>query len=344
MEKLSKQLEALVTNWKTSMAKDEFFVARIRLTFYYFITSVFILGGSSIILYRTILLNFTESIKENVFINHFLAERILARAKDILLNRFITIDIIILIFIVILGFFLTKKTLSPISLNMQKQKRFIADASHELRTPIAVMISGLEVNLNNKNLDFQEAKELLEDTLSEMKNLSKLSNELLSLSKDDSSQTIYEPVDMERLISESIEKNRNLAQVKNINIEQNIKFKKFVLGNERELERVLLNVLDNAIKYTMPEGKIDVYDKVTFNRYVINITDNGVGIKEDLIDKIFDPFFRADLSRNTEGAGLGLALAKKIVEEHKGTIVVKSEFGKGTNVIISLPILDFVSS
>lgn len=339
MEKLYKQFVEWVTKWKTNSQKDEFFRARLRLTFYYSITAIIILGGSSILLYNTILSNLTESLSENIFINPDISKIIIDRAQDILLNRFLTIDLMIVFVIIILGFFLTHKTLTPIKSNMQKQKRFIADASHELRTPIAVIISGLEVNLSNKKLDLTGAKRTLENTLTEMKEFSKLSNNLLDLSKYSTpAQTKHEPVFVGELLESIVNKNKNLAGFKEIDIETKIESKVVVPGNKIELSRVFYNILDNAIKHTPRNGKILIEDKISSSNYILTISDNGEGIPKDIIDKIFDPFFRGDKSRSTEGAGLGLTLSKKIINNHKGTISIKSIENKGTSVIITLPV------
>lgn len=349
MEKLYKQFAELVTKWKVNYVNDEFFVARLRLTFYYSITAIIILGGSSILLYNTILSNLAQSLSENIFLNPNLSQAILDKAQDILLNRFLTIDIIIVFFIIILGFFLTNKTLKPIKLNMQKQKRFIADASHELRTPTAVIISGLEVNLNNKKLDLSSARKTLENTLDEMREFSLLSNSLLDISKYDTLINVkHEPILIIDLIKSVIEKNMNLAKIKEINIETKIaspvdelrprESQAIILGNKIELSRVFFNILDNAIKYTPQNGTIMISDKIISDKYVLTISDNGIGIKNDILDKIFDPFFRGDTAHSTNGAGLGLTLSKKIIENHKGAISIKSQENKGTNVTISLPL------
>jgi signal transduction histidine kinase len=317
---------------------DEFFIARLRLTFYYSITAIVILGGSSIVLYNTILSNFTQSILEEEILDLRISKALIDRAQDILLNRFITIDAILIIFIIVLGFLLTHKTLAPIKSNMEKQKRFIADASHELRTPIAVIISGLEVNLNNKKLDLAGAKKTMENSLDEMREFSKLSNSLLDLSKYDTPiQREYEKIDIIELIKSVIEKNRPLAQIKGINIETRLlELPAIVHGNKIELQRVFFNILDNAIKYTRVGGLISISDKVVSDKYILTIADSGIGIPKDILNKIFNPFFRGDVSRHTSGAGLGLTLSKKIIENHKGVITIKSQENKGTNVTISL--------
>lgn len=339
MQKLYKQFVESVTRWKVNNKNDEFLIARLKLTFYYSITALIILGGSSIILYNTIFSNLTQSISDNIFLNSDIAGAIIDKAQDILINRFVTIDAIIIFLVVILGFLLTYKTLAPIKSNMQKQRRFIADASHELRTPVAIVISGLEVNLNNKKLDLVGAKKTLENTLDEMREFSKLNNNLLDISKYDTpTQTAYESININELLKLIVEKNKNLAQIKNIKIETKIESYAKIKGDKTELSRVFFNILDNAIKYTKEGGLISISDKTVSSKYVVTISDNGIGIPEDIISKIFDPFFRGDTSRSTEGAGLGLTLSKKIIENHDGTISIKSQLNKGTNVIISLPI------
>jgi signal transduction histidine kinase len=328
-----------VTRWKINNKFDDFLVARLKLALYYSITAFVILGGSSILLYNTILSNLTQSISENIFLNPQISKAIIEKARDILLNRFITIDSIIMFFVIILGFLLTEKTLKPIKSNMEKQKRFIADASHELRTPIAVVISGLEVNLENNKLDLAGAKKTLENTLAEMREFSILSNSLLDLSKyDTENQLEYERVFISELVKSVVEKNRNLANLKNINIGLGIESNAVVLGNKIELSRVFFNILDNAIKHTPTGGAISILEKVSSNKYCVTISDSGSGIPEEILSKIFDPFFRGDASRNTDGAGLGLTLSKKIIEKHNGNISIKSEINKGTNVTISIPL------
>jgi signal transduction histidine kinase len=340
MQKLFKQFAEWVTRWRLNDRIDDFFAARLGLTLYYLITAIVILGGSSIITYNAILSNFTESILEKGF-EPYISQAIIADAQSILLDRFVTIDSIIILFTVLIGFLLTSRTLKPIKANMEKQKRFIADASHELRTPTAVVISGLEVALNNKKLDFSSAKKTLEDTLEEMREFSKLSNTLLDLSKyDTKTKTKLEDLNINELIKPIIEKSKNLAFAsKEIIFQIKIVDRPMIVKGDRvELCRVFYNILDNAIKYTPRKGTISVSDKVVLNQYVVTVSDSGIGIPKNIIQRIFDPFFRGDKARSESGAGLGLTLTKKIIENHGGSISIKSEENKGATVIISLPL------
>ena len=137
-----------------------------------------------------------------------------------------------------------------------------------------------------------------------------------------------------------VEKYKSLTRLKKINIEEKIESPATIEGSEIEFSRVLYNILDNAIKYTPEDGTITILGEKTvpFNKYLITVSDSGSGIPADIIDKIFDPFFRGDTTRSTDGAGLGLTLVKKIIEDHKGTVSITSEINKGTSVIISLPV------
>ncbi len=335
MEHIYKQSVVLATKWKN----DEFFLARLRLTFLYAVTSIVILGGSSIVLYNVLSRNIAQSIRENVF-DPKLAHFIIDKTRDILQNRFITIDTVLIFFIIVIGFLLTEKTLQPIKKNLEKQKRFVADASHELRTPIAVVISGLEVALRNKNLNLESAKNTLVDTLNEMKEFSKLSNHLLDISKYDIGVvTVKDKVQVEQVLVTTIAKIQPLIKEKEINLKLDLLHKALVFGNEIELGRVFYNIFTNAITHTQPKGSISVSDSIISNHYTVVIADTGVGIPEDILTKIFDPFFRGDTSRNTGGSGLGLTLSKRIVESHKGTIGIKSKVGEGTSVAISIPLI-----
>ena len=340
IQKLYKQFAEWVTKWQINLRIDEFFQARLGLTFYYLVTAIIILGGSSIITYNAILSNITQSILERGF-NPSVSQAILADTQSILINRFVTIDSLIILSTVIIGFFLTNETLKPIKSNMLKQKRFIADASHELRTPIAVVISGIEVALSNKKLDFPLAKKTLEETLKEMIEFSKLSNTLLEISTSTRlPHTRHAPIRIDELIKSISEKYKNVARSKMIGIETQIEPKgATVEGNEIEFTRVFYNILDNAVKYTPQNGTIKISGEVNINNYLITVSDTGGGISEENIDRIFEPFFRGDAARTTtNGSGLGLTLVKKIVEDHKGTISIKSRINKGTSVIVSIPL------
>ncbi len=288
-------------------------------------------------LYKTLLEHLTESVEKSG-VSPEISVLVMNKTEEILRNQFFTIDSTIIFFIILIGFFLTKKTLKPIEENMQKQKRFIADASHEFRTPVAVVISGLEVALRNKNLSFEDARKVLVDVLAEMKEFAELSNHLLDISKYERGRVrIQDKIEISSLVLSITSKMKSLADEKGVVLKCNIRWKAMISANRTELSRVLYNILGNAIKYTPPSGAIHVSDTVVSKQYVLTIVDTGVGISREVLGKIFDPFFRGDASRYGEGAGLGLTFAKRIIEGHGGNIFIKSEERKGTSVVISLP-------
>lgn len=337
MEKLFKQLEGLVTRLKNSLS-DKFISARIKLTLFYSLTVAFILGAASFIIYKVLMVNLFESLRDDM-INPMIARRILEKAQILIQNRLVTVDLIILLVVILLSFFLTEQTLKPIQKSTSKQKRFIADASHELRTPVAVVISGLEVALRNKNLSIDDAKEVLRSSLEEMKEFSELSNNLLDLSKyDNNLEIVKEEINTKDLLESIILKMQPLADEKKISLKSNLENTKSIKGDKIELSRLLFNIINNAIVYTQEGGEVLVSHVGNDKMYTISVKDNGGGMPSDVLAQVFDPFFRGDNSRNTKGAGLGLTLAKKIVEKHKGSITISSELNKGTEVKITLPV------
>lgn len=338
MEKLYKQFEESVTKLKANFNADKFMSARIKLTLFYTLTVAFILGIASFLIYTVLMSNLFDTLKDDM-INPIIAHRILDKAQIAIQNRLFLIDLAILFFVVLLGFFLTEKTLKPIQKSALKQKRFIADASHELRTPVAVVISGLEVALRNKNLTIESAKETLKSSLEEMKEFALLSNTLLDISKYDNNLNLEkEEVNTQDLLESVATKMESLAHEKGISIKTSLKNTKTLKGNKIELYRVLYNILNNAITHTKEGGVVTLADSSTNSEYTLTVSDTGVGISKDTLKKIFDPFFRGDSSRNTSGAGLGLTLSKNIIERHNGSISINSEVNKGTEVVIVLPI------
>jgi two-component system sensor histidine kinase CiaH len=351
MENTSKQSEVSDTRSKSSKLKgDGIFIVRLRLTLYYTLFTAIIIGGFSVILHQTLLDNFAETLKDTAIgLNPVIFKAVVDRAQVMLANRLLIADIIILCSATILGFLLTQRTLKPLRDSMYRQKRFIADASHELRTPIAVVISGLEVALRNRNLTLEDSKASLSDALEEMKGFSALTNNLLDLSKRDLSnsndvqdRSQYRQIDIAELVHMTASKMKKLADEKSINFQISIKrdIHVTVQGNETELARVFYNIIHNAISYTPVQGTIIVEGHISLGKYVVTVTDSGMGIPSNMLDKIFEPFFQGDASRTNEkgGAGLGLPIAKQITESHDGSIVIKSKEHYGTKAVVSLPL------
>lgn len=261
-------------------------------------------------------------------------------SKDHIKLNLIYFNLLILVLSSFACYFLAKSTLQPIRDAMLAQIRFTADASHELRTPLAAMKTEIEVLLRDKNINLNKLKKLLKSNLEEIDKLEKLSASLLKLARlDKKPQNNFEKISISEPIITAYEKVATLAKNKSISFKN--KLKEFeVLADKQSLTDLFVIILDNSIKYTHKKSNIYIETSKIKQRVVVKIKDSGIGINETDLPHIFERFYRADNSRskgNTPGFGLGLSIAKEIVDLHKGTIEVKSEINKGTEFIISLP-------
>ncbi|QQG47349.1 MAG: HAMP domain-containing histidine kinase [Candidatus Woesebacteria bacterium] len=239
------------------------------------------------------------------------------------------------------GFLLAGRTLSPIAAMMDEQNRFVSDASHEFRTPLTSLKIAMEVYLREKKHTLQETKSLITESIVEVNKLQSLSDSLLQLtSHRQNGKTEFRKQSLKKIIDTSLHKVSSIASQKEIKITTNINDYKISCDQE-SLVQLLVVVLDNAIKYSTEKSKVIVSSKKIDGSVLIQITDFGIGIKKSDIAHIFDRFYRADSARSKVGSGgygLGLSIAKKIVEDHKGSINVKSEPNKGSTFSILLPI------
>ncbi len=254
-------------------------------------------------------------------------------------NLFIT-NVVVLIFAGGTGYYLSGKTLEPIEEMMDEQARFVADASHEIRTPITSIKTQTEVALRDKKLTLTEAKAILGSNLEELDNLSQLSEYLLNLANyERNEKPPFDRVSLPEIAKQSIEKIKPLADKKSIKIENSVSTIK-VNGDKISLLKLFVIFLDNAIKYSPDKSSIKIVSKKSDNQVKITFEDTGYGIPKEDLQKIFNRFYRADQSRarsDVAGFGLGLSLADQIVKLHKGTLEVESEVGKGSKFIVSLP-------
>jgi len=257
-------------------------------------------------------------------------------------QNFVLLNIGALILGSLASYALAKRTLRPIEETMEAQSRFTADASHELRTPLTAMETEIEVALRDTKLSKDEAQDLLKSNLEEVIKLKALSDSLLKLARQDSHDAMnFKPVSLKKVITESTQKLEVLAKSKKINIVEQLADIK-VSGDSDTLRELAIVLLDNAIKYSETGMNVQVTVKPLGQYAQLIIQDEGFGIKPADLPHIFDRFYRTDPSRSKDspgGHGLGLSIAKKIVELHSGNIVVKSTYGKGTSFTVSLPLL-----
>jgi len=253
-----------------------------------------------------------------------------------------TIDASILVLAAAAGYFLAGRTLKPISDMVDDQNRFIADASHELRTPLTSLKSEIEVSLRDRNFNLKEAKELLESNLEEVNKLQNLSDNLIKLTqyRKVNGNMVLKKESIRSIINDSVKKVSGQAKIKKINIEMKIKDVK-IESERNTLTELFVIFLDNAIKYS-PRGKRVIVKAGHDDRHVeVSVSDSGAGISKEEIPHLFERFFRGDKSRTKSeinGYGLGLSIAKEIVDKHKGTISVESTLGKGSTFTARLPL------
>jgi signal transduction histidine kinase len=250
-------------------------------------------------------------------------------------------NLLILFLSSVLSYFLAKRTLRPIEEMVDAQNRFIADASHELKTPLTAMRAEIEVNLRDQKLSLPASKKLLSSNLDEIQKLEALSNALLNLAKyQEDPQLEFEQLSLTEIMAEAYEKVEKLARQKSIEFKNNFEPIE-IKGDKQGLLQLLTTLLDNAIKYSPKDSTIAINIKKHDKLAEITIADHGIGIKASELPYIFNRFYRADTSRNKEkvdGYGLGLAIAKRVVELHHGSITASSKPDKGTKFIIKLPI------
>ena len=222
--------------------------------------------------------------------------------------------------------------------NEYLSKEFMSNVSHEFKTPIA-SIQGFAHLLKEGNISDKEKEEYIDIIIEESERLANLSNNIQHLSKLENKKGLIkkEKVAIDEQIRKCIVILNNKLEEKNIEIGMDEDKDVFLNVNEDMMHQVWINLINNAIKYTDDNGRIDIIIDEFKDRVVVEVKDTGRGIKEENVDKIFEKFYQEDSSHNSEGNGLGLAIVKKIVELHKGTIEVKSKIGEGSSFIVTIP-------
>jgi heavy metal sensor kinase len=222
-------------------------------------------------------------------------------------------------------------------------RRFTADASHELKTPLTVVRAGVERAITRPDLP-QETLAALEETLQEVNRMTELLEALLTLARADEGRAELhrEPVDLRAIVAEAGETGELLAEQAGVTIDVRTPAEPVVLDVDRSrVRQLILNLLENAVKYTPRGGSVSVQLGAGDGRVVLTVADSGIGIAPGDLPHIFDRFWRADSARTRTGArpgtGLGLAICKWIAEAHGGVIDVQSRPGRGTTFSVSFP-------
>ena len=222
------------------------------------------------------------------------------------------------------------------------RKEFVANVSHELKTPITSIKTYSETLLDQEELDEESKEKFLGVILNEANRMTRLVSDLLQLTKFDYKKVAWNRVqfDVTELTKQVCDKHRIQAEKKGQLVECYITSNvPDVFGDRDGIEQVITNILTNSIKYTPENGNIKVYVGAVYDDAYIKIIDNGIGIPKEDLPRVFERFYRVDKARSREmgGTGLGLPIAKEIIEENGGSISITSELNKGTEVIIKIP-------
>lgn len=220
-------------------------------------------------------------------------------------------------------------------------RQFTSDASHELRTPLTVMKGETDLVLRRPRL-LDDYKSVLESNLEEIDRMTRIVDELLFLSRADMGEVRVEsmPVAMESLVEDIHRQAKLLAQDRNIEVLLGTVMPVVVQGDDLRLRELLLNLVENAMKYSHPDGKVEIALLNDGREARLSVTDHGIGIAPADHKKIFQRFFRTDVARGhtKKGTGLGLAICSWIAELHKGRVEVKSDLGQGSTFTVVLPL------
>lgn len=258
------------------------------------------------------------------------------------LKIFISVGSISLIALLIISIYLTNKSIKPIKDVFDKQKQFIADASHELKTPLTIIKTNTSLVLSNPEDTVKNQRKWINYINLQTDRMSELVNEMLSLAKLDTEENtlVLSSINISKIIESMILQFDAIIYENGINLYTKIDNDIFITGDKESIKKLFSIIMDNAIKHTNNNGSIYVNLILDKNTVKLSIKNTGKGISSEHIEKIFERFYRVDSSRvrETGGYGLGLSIAKSIVEQHKGNIYAKSTVDKDTTFFVEFPI------
>ena len=233
------------------------------------------------------------------------------------------------------------KMIARIEHSFRHINRFTADASHELRTPLTVLRGELEAIARRPRLD-EDVRETVGSALEETERLSKIVESLLSISRLDAGEALSTPeqFDLAELAASTAEQMRLLADDKRVALQCNTPGRVEINGDPGRLKQVVVNLLDNAIKYTSDGGKVDLTVSTMNGNAVLEVSDTGIGIPAESIPHVFGRFYRVDKARSRQmgGTGLGLSIVKAICTAHGGHVSAESIEGQGSRFTVELPL------
>jgi len=327
--------------------------ARLRLTFFYSAFFLLIFWIISLFLYFWMQQFFQAQYQQEIRgkIQHELLDPFdidpnwsvmaAAIAFDQFRNILLLVNVELLILVPASAYLLTGRTLRPIEEAHTREKQFVANVAHDLRTPLTIMSGELELALQKKRTT-KDYQDVVLSTKDEVTRLNALVEQLLFLANQDAEdqKITMEQVDVADIVSTALASFSRQIKQKQLHTTLTLPEKSIQIpGNPVLLRQLFSNLIDNAVKYTNEEGTINVDVKTNDQMVITTIKDNGIGIEDNEQSKIFDRFYRVDTSRSqTQGYGLGLSICRTIVDIHKGKLLVNSKKNKGSTFTVILPV------
>ena len=317
--------------WATGLKGNLFLYARLRLSALYLLAMVLVVGLYSTALFFSLRSNIIEDFEDR-FDQVDVRSKAVRSTINLLEEKIILADTLVLGLMGLLSYLLAGLTLKPIAVALEEQRKFSSDASHELRTPLTVMKTELEVALKGPELSVPAVRGIFMSNLEEIGRMSALIEDLLLVSRGQAKKIAFEKVDLGALAARLAEKLSPLAAEKKVSLSFSSSGGT-VCGQASFLERMVTNIIHNAISYTPAGGSVAVAVGTKRNEVLFSVSDTGVGIEPERLGCIFDRFNKD----GCRGTGLGLSIVKEIVKLHEGVIRVESRPGAGTKFFVTLP-------
>lgn len=334
----------LVIDFRSKYWNDIFFRTEFNVIFLQIVFAVvlsILVAVSFDYMYKDILRTLLDGIAENIRNNGTVTGLDIVDSIQIERTKnFLSFFSVAVSITLIFSYFIAKMTLTPTRTALKSQKRFVSDLAHELRTPLAVIKTSSEVALLDDSMDL-ETRRIFKDTIGELDRVSSIINNLLTFSNLVHPEQIkFASVNLGDVVDTSVKKLDELIKKREVVITVEKISPHTVWGNTIALEQIVINIIKNAINYNKVDGtvKVMVYPDYLGN-IILEVSDDGMGISQKDLTHIFEPFYRAESSRNraSGSSGLGLTIVSELVKLHSGRIGVRSMYKKGTTVTVVLP-------